>query len=113
MMLIGEGRNEMTTSHEDRAAVFDETSADHRRRTRRQDRHQAHLVVATRDDEHIDDLPASRSTHDVCRTSTAPHHDAAPGRRRGVKVWKTPFWTRRALLHAAQNRELRRVADQA
>jgi hypothetical protein len=104
----------VTTSHEDGLPVFDETAADHRRRTRRKDRHQAHLVVATRDDEHIDDLPASRSTHDVGRkTSTAPHHDPVPGRRRGFKVWKTPFWKRRTLLHAAQNRELRRISDQA
>jgi len=103
----------MTTSHEDNLPVFDETAADHRRRTRRQDRHEAHLVVATRDDEHIADLPASRSAHDIGRkTSTPPRHDPTPGRRRGFKVWKTSFWKRRTLLHADQNREHRRIANQ-
>jgi hypothetical protein len=102
----------MTTSHEDGLSRFDETAADHRRRTRRQERHQAHLVVATRDGEHINDLPVSRSAHDVGhKTSTAPHHDPAPGRRLGFKVWKTPFWKRRTRLHAARNRELRRMGE--
>ena len=101
-----------TTSHDDDLAAFDETSADHRRRTRRQDRHQAHLVVTTRDDEHIDDLPASRSIHDVGhKTSPAPHHAPVAGRRRGFKVWKTTFWKRRTSRRAAQNRELRRSAE--
>lgn len=101
-----------TTSHDDDLPAFDETSADHRRRTRRQDRHQAHLVVTTRDDEHIDELPASRSVHDVGhKTSPAPHHAPVAGRRLGFKVWKTTFWKRRTSLHAAQNRELRRIAE--
>ncbi len=103
----------MASAHDDGLSAFDETAGDHRRRTRRQDRHEAHLVIATRDGEHIDDLPASRSAHDVGRKpSAAPPHDPAHGRRSGFKVWKSPFWKRRTLLHTAQNRELRQLGDQ-
>ena len=103
----------MTSSHEDVLAVFDEKPADHRRRTRRQERHHAHLIATTRDGDHIDELPMARSAHDVGRkTSAAPRRAPAPGRRGGFKVWKTPFWKRRTSLYRAQNQALRRLADE-
>ena len=34
------------------------------------------------------------------------------GRRRGFKVWKTPFWKRRRAMWAARNEAARRIAEE-
>jgi hypothetical protein len=62
-----------------------------------------------RDDEAIDDRVLPTVRHDIGRkTSPKP---PKPGRRRGFKVWKTPFWKRRRQLWAQQNAAQRQVAE--
>jgi hypothetical protein len=105
-------KDTMGASRREDKPIFDESVADHRRRTRRQERHQVHLSTATLDEDQIDCLPPARSVHDVGRkTSSPPPRDPQPGRRAGFKVWKTPFWKRRTELRIARNRELRRIAE--
>jgi hypothetical protein len=93
-----------------------EFHADHRRQTVRQVRHGArvHLHTAVWDDDALEDVDAAcpKDRHDVGRhTSPKAQEDAKPGRRRGFKVWKTPFWKRRRALWAEQNEATRRLID--
>jgi len=93
-----------------------EFHADHRRRTGRQVRHNARasLHAAVLDDEALEDVDAicPKDRHDIGRhTSPKPHDGPKPGRRKGFKVWKTPFWKRRRALWAKQNAAARRLVD--
>jgi len=96
-----------------RSEPFIEGAPDHRRRTARQDRHtaktQLHMVAG--DDEALEDIDlAAPPPHDLGRhTSPPPVKQAKPGRRRGFKVWKTPFWKRRRSLWAEQNAAARKL----
>jgi hypothetical protein len=94
-----------------------ELPPEHRRRTTRQVRHDARtrLHLLTGDDEALEDadLMCPQGAHDLGRkASSKPKRDPKPGRRRGFKVWKTPFWKRRRALWAAQNAAARRLTDQ-
>jgi hypothetical protein len=92
---------------------FIEGAPDHRKRTARQDRHtaksQLHRVAG--DDDALEDVDLTAPPpHDLGRhASPAPPKSPKPGRRRGFKVWKTPFWKRRRSLWARQNAEARRL----
>lgn len=89
---------------------------DHRRRTRRQARHEARawLRTAAADDELLEDADVlcPKDTHDLGRhTSSRPPEPPKQGRRGGFKVWKTPYWKRRKARRAARNAEVRRLAE--
>jgi hypothetical protein len=93
-----------------------EDTPQHRRRTTRQVRHTARtrLHVLAGDEEALEDadLLCPHVPHDVGRkTSPRPKASPKPGRRRGFKVWKTPFWKRRRSLRSARNAQARRIAD--
>ena len=86
----------------------------HRRRTSRQVRHAARtrLRGMAGDEEALEDadLLCPTPPHDLGRkTSAAPRQAPKPGRRKGFKVWKTPYWKRRRALWAARNAETRRL----
>ena len=92
-----------------------EVPPEHRRRTSRQVRHTARtrLHVLAGDEEALEDadLLCPQGTHDLGRkTSPKPRTAPKPGRRRGFKVWKTPFWKRRRAMWAARNEATRRIA---
>jgi hypothetical protein len=94
-----------------------ELAPDHRRRTTRQVRHSARatLHVLAGDDEALEDadLLCPQDRHDLGRkTSPKAKGQPKPGRRRGFKVWKTPFWKRRRAMWAAQNAAARRLAEE-
>ena len=94
-----------------------EDSPDHRRRTSRQVRHHARttLHVLAGDEEALEDadLICPQVPHDLGRkASPRPKGDPKPGRRRGFKVWKTPFWKRRRSIWAQRNAAVRRLADE-
>ena len=73
-----------------------EPTAEHRRRTRRAERHQTNEAINLFDGEDLDTVVPVRSVHDVGhKTSPPPQRAAKPGRRGGFKVWKTSFWKRR------------------
>jgi hypothetical protein len=94
-----------------------EVAPDHRRRTTRQARHtaRARLHVLAGDEEALEDadLLCPQDRHDLGRKkSPKPKAQPKPGRRRGFKVWKTPFWKRRRAMWAARNQAVRRIADE-
>ena len=73
-----------------------ERQADHRRRTRRAERHATSQAIHTLVGDDLDASVPTRSVHDVGhKTSPRPPSAAKPGRRAGFKVWKTTFWKRR------------------
>jgi hypothetical protein len=93
-----------------------EFHADHRRQTVRQARHgtRVHLHTAVWDEEALEDVDAAcpKERHDMGRhNSPKGPQDLKPGRRRGFKVWKTPFWKRRRTLWAEQNEATRRLSE--
>ena len=76
-----------------------EPTAEHRRRTRRAERHRTNEAIHVFDGEDLDAVVPVRSVHDVGhKTSPPPPKVAKPGRRSGFKVWKTSFWKRRTAL---------------
>ncbi len=88
----------------------------HRRRTSRQVRHTARvqLHVLAGDEEALEDadLACPQVPHDLGRKSSPrPRPQPKPGRRKGFKVWKTPFWKRRRALWAARNAATRRLVE--
>ncbi len=94
-----------------------EDTPEHRRRTARQVRHEArarlHAVVGDQEALEDADLICPQGAHDLGRrTSPRAKSQPKPGRRKGFKVWKTPFWKRRRALWAARNAEARRLADE-
>jgi hypothetical protein len=89
-----------------------ERPADHRRRTRRAERHATSEAIHCLDGEDIDAAVPTRSKHDVGhKTSPAPR-SAKPGRRDGFKVWKTPFWKRRKALRVEKALAERQLGDE-
>jgi hypothetical protein len=94
-----------------------QAAPEHRRRTSRQARHEARarLRGMPGDEEALEDadLVCPQPPHDLGRkASPPPHHEPKPGRRKGFKVWKTPYWKRRRAIWAAQNAEARRLAKE-
>ena len=88
---------------------------DLRRRSNRQVRHTAReeLHQACWDAEMLEDAVLPVEVHDIGRKSSPPPKKAPkPGRRKGFKVWKTPYWKRRRKIWAEQNAEIRRLAEQ-
>lgn len=77
-----------------------EKAADHRRRTRRAERHATSQAIHTLEGEDIDAAVTARSVHDLGHKTSPPPKSAKPGRRDGFKVWKTPFWKRRKAIRA-------------
>ncbi len=87
---------------------------EHRRRTRRQARHEARarLHTAVLDDELLEDvdLQCPRPLHDLgAHTSPPPPSEPKEGRRGGFKVWKTPYWKRRTSIRSARAAAERRL----
>ena len=74
-----------------------ERPADHRRRTRRAERHATSEAIHVFDVEDLDAVVNTRSVHDVRGTTgrAAGRTASKTGSRGGFKVWKTPFWKRR------------------
>ena len=72
-----------------------EPTADHRRRTRRAERHMTSQAIHTLEGDDLDAVVPVRSVHDVGHKTSPPPKGAKPGRRDGFKVWKTSFWKRR------------------
>jgi hypothetical protein len=92
--------------------LFD-AAVDHRRRTVRQERHltKVQLQNMATDTSILDDVVLPITRHDVGRkTSPKPKKVVAEGRRKGFKVWKTPFWKRRSHLWAERNASERNLA---
>ncbi len=72
------------------------SQADHRRATRRAERHATSAAIHTFEGEDLDAVVPVKSVHDVGhKTSSSPPKAPKPGRRGGFKVWKTSFWKRR------------------
>jgi len=72
-----------------------ESAADHRRRTRRAERHLTSQAIHTLEGDDLDAVVPIKSVHDVGHKTSSPPRAAKPGRRDGFKVWKTSFWKRR------------------
>jgi hypothetical protein len=97
-----------------RAQDAPEDAALHRRRSARQVRHTArnHLQTMVRDGDNLDEAILPTGRHDIGRKSSPkPAKAPQPGRRRGFKVWKTPFWKRRRKLWAQRNAAERNAAE--
>jgi hypothetical protein len=78
----------------------------------RQVRHEArtHLQSLVWDGDALDDAVLPTGCHDLGRkTSPKARTAPRPGRRKGFKVWKTPFWKRRRQLWAERNEAARRL----
>jgi hypothetical protein len=90
-----------------------EAPAEHRRRTRRAERHATSEAIHTVDVDDLDAVVPVRSVHDLGhKTSPPPRTAKKPGRRDGFKVWKTPFWKRRKAIRRAKVIAERHVADE-
>jgi hypothetical protein len=90
-----------------------EPAADHRRRTRRAERHQTTQAIHLFDGEDLDVVVPVKSVHDVGRkTSSPPPKAAKPGRRDGYKVWKTSFWKRRTAVRRQKALAEREVPEE-
>jgi hypothetical protein len=96
-----------------RAHEAPEDAALQRRLSARRARHESriNLQAMVRDGDAIDDAVLPTVRHDIGRKASpkAPK-PPQPGRRRGFKVWKTPFWKRRRQLWADRNAAERQVA---
>jgi len=78
-----------------------EPGADHRRRTRRAERHLTSQAIHEFEGDDLDVAVPTRSVHDLGhKVSPPPPRAPKPGRREGFKVWKTPFWKRRSARRA-------------
>ncbi len=89
-------------------------AGEHRRRTSRQARHEARAWLHTGvfDDDILEDADARcpKDLHDLGRhASPAPPKAPKEGRRRGFKVWKTPYWKRRTTLRSQRNAQVRHL----
>ena len=90
-----------------------ERPGDHRRRTRRAERHATSEAIHLYEDDDLDAAVSTRSVHDVGhKTSPRPSSSPKPGRRQGFKVWKTSFWKRRTALRRDKALAERRLADE-
>ena len=89
-----------------------ESLADHRRRTRRAERHRTKQAIHVFDGEDLDAVVPVKSVHDVGHKTSPPvRKDPKPGRRGGFKVWKTSFWKRRTAVRR-QKALAERVVDE-
>jgi hypothetical protein len=93
-------------------------TAEHRRRTRRQARHEARAALrsAPFDEDLLEDADAHcpPPVHDLGRhPSPAPKSGPKQGRRGGFKVWKTPYWKRRSALRARRNDRLEQLTKRS
>jgi len=79
-----------------------ERPADHRRRTRRAERHATSQAIHVLEGDDLDAVVPVRSLHDVGHKTSPPARTAKPGRRDGFKVWKTSFWKRRTSIRRAR-----------
>jgi hypothetical protein len=89
-----------------------EKPADHRRRTRRAERHATSEAIHTVDVEDLDIVAPVRSVHDIGHKTSPPVRDHKPGRRDGFKVWKTTFWKRRKALRRDRVLAERRLTEE-
>ncbi|MGH9075877.1 MAG: hypothetical protein ACRDY0_00205 [Acidimicrobiales bacterium] len=101
----------MTRAHDDLLDL-----PDIRRRSVRQLRHTARTSLhnacgdGSVDVDSLDETVLPEGRHDVGRkASPRPKQGAAPGRRAGFKVWKTPFWKRRRQLWHERNQAAERL----
>jgi len=89
-----------------------ESAGDHRRRTRRAERHQTSQAIHTLEGDDLQAAVPMRSVHDVGhKTSSAPKV-RKPGRRDGFKVWKTTFWKRRKAVRRDKARAERLLLEE-
>jgi len=72
-----------------------ESAAEHRRRTRRAERHLTSQAIHTLEGDDLDAVVPVRSVHDVGRKTSSPPKAHKPKGRDGFKVWKTSYWKRR------------------
>jgi hypothetical protein len=86
-----------------------ERPADHRRRTRRAERHATSEAIHVVDTEDLDAVVPVRSKHDLGHKT--PQRTSKPGRRDGFKVWKTAFWKRRTTMRRQKAVAERRPQD--
>lgn len=94
-------------------SIADHEIAEHRRRSRRQDRHEARARLRAAEPEVLDELVLPGTAHDVGRKPSPPprrppSHGQEPHR---FKVWKTRFWKRRTTLRSQRNAASRRLAE--
>lgn len=87
-----------------------ERPAEHRRRTRRAERHATSQAIHCLDTDDLDLAVPKRSVHDLGHK--VPGHDPKPGRREGFKVWKTSFWKRRKTLRRDRALAERRLLEE-
>ena len=89
-----------------------ERPADHRRRTRRAERHATSEAIHTLAGDDLDATVPTRSVHDIGhKTSPRPPSVSTRGRD-GFKVWKTAFWKRRTNMRRDKALAERRLADE-
>jgi hypothetical protein len=88
-----------------------ERPADHRRRTRRAERHTTSQLIHVLEGDDLDAVVPVRSVHDVGHKTSRPVPGAKPGRRDGFKVWKTSFWKRRKAQRHERALAERRLAE--
>ena len=89
-----------------------ESAADHRRRTRRAERHMTTQAIHTLEGDELDVVVPVRSLHDVGRKTSSPPKARKPGRREGFKVWKTSYWKRRKALRRDRVRAERLLLEE-
>jgi hypothetical protein len=90
-----------------------ESAADHRRRTRRAERHLTSQAIHTLEGDDLDAAVPVKSVHDVGhKTSSSPPKARKPGRRDGFKVWKTSFWKRRKEVRRVKARAERLIVEE-
>jgi hypothetical protein len=89
-----------------------EPPGEHRRRTRRAERHRTNEAIQRFDGEDLDAVVPVKSVHDVGHKTSRPVKVAKPGRRGGFKVWKTSFWKRRTAIRREKARAERVVPEE-
>jgi len=88
-----------------------ERPTDHRRRTRRAERHATSEAIHVLEGDDLDAVVPVRSVHDIGHKTSPPPRTAKPGRRDGFKVWKTSFWKRRKALRYERAVAERRIDE--
>ena len=89
-----------------------ESAADHRRRTRRAERHLTSQAIHTLDGDDLDAAVPVKSVHDVGHKTSSPPKARKPGRRDGFQVWKTSFWKRRKVVRRDKARAERLIEEE-
>jgi len=89
-----------------------ERPADHRRRTRRAERHATSQAIHTLEGDDLDAVVPVRSVHDIGHKTSPPLKSPKPGRRAGFKVWKTAFWKRRNTMRQERALAERRLLEE-